>query len=336
MEKCCEIFPHVRLDQIYFGLIAKQQPDLHDVPAILLSLARMAALLESFEFEYEKVFQAGGTDPLDLKRMSGDLVVGNDQLVEPFDVDVELYALDDHLMFGQARVGGDFFHVFQDSVVDEGNHEIRIMAGFEGDDPAARGVQVHRYSSDEDNVGEVVTECRAEIQDLGKGWHGWYYTLRVTKMLPAIFPNVSIMAKVPRGSRSTVQSLCRAAGIECRVTGPAAERRVYLNVGKLKAAREPGSYGHVSLGIPGGDKKKRAILALGLLAYTVFDYAARESMRGRPESKQAFPLGRPRKVLVLDGAERQRRWRAAQAVKAVYYSGDDITAAKTRPSRSSG
>jgi len=89
----------------------------------------------------------------------------------------------------------------------------------------------------------------------------------------------------------------------------AAERRVYMRRSPLSSAREPGSLGAVSLGVPEGDKKSRAVLALGLLAYTVFDYAARESMRGRPEAKVAVPLGRPRKARALTGAERQRRWR---------------------------
>jgi hypothetical protein len=132
-------------------------------------------------------------------------------------------------------------------------------------------------------------------------------------MLPAIFPKVMIVKRVIRGRLMTVRSLCQAAGIECRVTGPAAGRRVYLHMAdKLEASREPGPSGRVSVGLPGGSKKDRAILALGVLAYAVFDYAARESMRGRPESRLSLPLGRPRKAHPLSGAERQRRWRSHQ------------------------
>lgn len=137
---------------------------------------------------------------------------------------------------------------------------------------------------------------------------------RVTKMLPAIFPKTTIVRRVEKGQRMTVQSLCQAAGIGCRVTGPAARRKIYLRQADgLEASREPGSYGSVSIGLPGGDKKNRAILALGVLAYSVFDYAARESMRGRPEARLSLPLGRPCKPHPLSGAERQRRWRERQA-----------------------
>ena len=129
-------------------------------------------------------------------------------------------------------------------------------------------------------------------------------------MLPAFMPKVQIRPEVPRGRLMTIHSLCQEAGIECRVTGPAVERRVHLRLGSLGVAREPGPYGDVSIDLPPGEKRRRAILALGILAYAVFDYAARESMRGRPEARMAFPPGRPRKAHPLSGAERQRRWRA--------------------------
>lgn len=129
-------------------------------------------------------------------------------------------------------------------------------------------------------------------------------------MLPAIFPEVAIVKKVPGGRRSTVSSLCRTAGIECYVTGPAAERTVYLHPrSQLDAVREPGSLGSVSIGLPRGSRKDQAILALGILAYAVLDYAARESMRGIPEARLSLPPGRPRKAHPLSGAERMRRWR---------------------------
>lgn len=111
-----------------------------------------------------------------------------------------------------------------------------------------------------------------------------------------------------------MRSLCREAGIECRVTGPAALRKIYLRESRtLDVCREPGSLGAVSVGVPAGRKMDRAALALGLLAYVVFDYAARESMRGRPESRLSPPLGRPRVARPLSGAERQGRWRARRA-----------------------
>ena len=140
-------------------------------------------------------------------------------------------------------------------------------------------------------------------------------------MLPALMPKVQIAAKVPRGGHShTIRSLCQAAEIECRVTGPSIERKIYLNEGALGVVREPSSTGAVSVTLPTFDadkQKKRAVLALGILAYAVFDYAARESMRGRPEAQMALPVGRPRKIHPLSGAERQQRWRAAHPERKV-------------------
>jgi hypothetical protein len=135
-------------------------------------------------------------------------------------------------------------------------------------------------------------------------------------MLPALMPKVQIVAKAPLGLPYTIGSLCREAEIECRVTGPAVERKVYLNKGSLGVAREPGSLGVVSMTLPtfkSDEPRKRAVLALGILAYAVFDYVARESLRGRPEAQMALPVGRPRKARSMNGAERQRRWRAAHS-----------------------
>jgi hypothetical protein len=131
-------------------------------------------------------------------------------------------------------------------------------------------------------------------------------------MLPAIFPDVEIVKVIPAGRETSVASLCGEAGIECRVTGPSADRKIHLRTDRLSVSREPGSSGSVAIGLPSGDNKKRAILALGILAYAGFDYAARESMRGRPEARMSLPPGRPRKPHPLSGAERTRRWRASR------------------------
>jgi hypothetical protein len=134
-------------------------------------------------------------------------------------------------------------------------------------------------------------------------------------MLSAIMPKVSVVKKVSKtGRRTTVRDLCLKAGVECRVTGVGAGREVWVQTGvALRAEREPGSLGRVSVGLLAGTSKEVAVSALGLLAYVVFDYAARESMRGRPEASLVPPRGRPRKPHPLSGAERQRRWRARAA-----------------------
>ena len=132
-------------------------------------------------------------------------------------------------------------------------------------------------------------------------------------MLPALLPQAQIVKKVSRrGRKLTVGILCREAGIVCQVTGPGAGRKVYVRQSsEPRAEREPGPLGTVAIGLDASDKKSLAVLALGILAYVLFDYVARESVRGRPEMKTAPPRGRPPKPRVLSGAERQRRWRSA-------------------------
>ena len=130
-------------------------------------------------------------------------------------------------------------------------------------------------------------------------------------MLPAVLPKVKIVKWCPLGGTVlTIRELCNLAEIECRVTGSSTERRVCLQDGdQLEIARQPGPMGVVTITLPSLDIKTRSGLALGVLAHAVFDYVARESMKGRPEVKSPLPLGRPRKAHPLTGAERQRRWR---------------------------
>lgn len=132
-------------------------------------------------------------------------------------------------------------------------------------------------------------------------------------MLPAFLPQAQIVKRVSRrGRRLTVGALCREAGIECRVTGPSAGRKIYVRQSsELCVEREPGTLGAVAMSLDEQDEKALAVLALGILAYVVFDYVARESVRGLPEMKTAPPRGRPPKSRVLNSAERQRRWRIA-------------------------
>ena len=136
----------------------------------------------------------------------------------------------------------------------------------------------------------------------------------VTKMLPIIMPDAQIVKRCSRrGSRETVTSLCLKAGIACRVTGPAADRKVWVlaTQGSLPEhiEREPGAYGPVFIKVAGKTIRRRSFKALGFLAYVVFDYASRESLRGLPEARMVGPVGRPRQAHSLSGAERQRRFR---------------------------
>ena len=128
------------------------------------------------------------------------------------------------------------------------------------------------------------------------------------------FPAARISTDLPQGERLTVEALCERAAIPCRVSGPPARRWVRLGEGRLAAIRQPGAYGEVWLAVPKAvTPRRRALLALGLMAYSVFDYTARECLYGRPEADYSRGPGRPATGSPLTNAERQRRFREKRA-----------------------
>jgi hypothetical protein len=130
-------------------------------------------------------------------------------------------------------------------------------------------------------------------------------------MIPVFLPNPTIMTKVSVGTSVSVKGLCHQAGIECRVTGPSADRLVFLHdANEIEVTREPGNMGRVSIGLPRTDHHRQAVLALGVLAYSVFDYAARESVRGWDEMRPAPPHVRPKIPKPKTNAESRRARRS--------------------------
>ena len=135
--------------------------------------------------------------------------------------------------------------------------------------------------------------------------------------LPVFFPAADVAGTLPPGKRLTVRELCNRAGVECRVTGAPAERRVRLSEAPaLRAVRAPGPHSEVWLGVPRGDPRRRALYALGLLAYGAFDYCARESLRGLAIAKSGPGPGRPASGAAMSSAERQRRYRRRRGQRA--------------------
>jgi hypothetical protein len=132
--------------------------------------------------------------------------------------------------------------------------------------------------------------------------------------LPVFFPVPKITLRLPEGRSTSLPALCEEAGVACRVSGLSASRPLATaTTPRMRVARMPGALSAVWLGIPPGSPRRRALLALGMLAYAVFDYGARETLRGLPESRAAAGPGRPRSARALTPAERQRRRRARSA-----------------------
>ncbi len=128
--------------------------------------------------------------------------------------------------------------------------------------------------------------------------------------LPVFFPAAEVAATLPAGEGLTVRELCGLAGVACRVTGAPAERRVRLGEASvLRAIRAPGPLSEVWLGVPPAQARARALTAVGLLAYGVLDYCARESLRGLAIAKPSAGRGRPISGRAIVAADRQRRYR---------------------------
>jgi hypothetical protein len=129
--------------------------------------------------------------------------------------------------------------------------------------------------------------------------------------LPVFFPQPEIALVLPRGRRTSLPELCEEAGVKCRVTGISAQRRIWIAAAlSMRIVRKPGTLSGIWLGVPKASFSRRALLALGMLAYGAFDYGARETLRGLPEARATVGPGRPRSPRPLDPAERQRRHRS--------------------------
>lgn len=128
--------------------------------------------------------------------------------------------------------------------------------------------------------------------------------------LPVFFPEPEISLTLPTGKRATLGGLCVLARVKCRVTGLGAERIILIAPSRnMRIVRRPGTLSEIWLGVPPGTTRQRSLLALGMLSYGAFDYGARETLRGLPESMATPRAGRPRSPRALTNVERQRRYR---------------------------
>jgi len=132
-------------------------------------------------------------------------------------------------------------------------------------------------------------------------------------MIAFVFPPApEISLHFPPGRRTSLAKLCQQAGIPMRVTGLGAHREIFIaDSPEPRIMRKPGTFGDVWMGLPPANDKKRAEMALCLLAYAAFDYAARECVRGHVSFSGG--RGRPRRGHPMSAAERQRRSRASRS-----------------------
>ena len=117
-----------------------------------------------------------------------------------------------------------------------------------------------------------------------------------------------------RSRARPLDELCRVAGVECRAFGHWRKRPVVIRAqgAAIRANAEPGDWGAVEVVVPGNvrSERERARLALGVLAYSLFDGVARASIAGCAWSRAAMPRGRrPGTARARTNTERQREYR---------------------------
>lgn len=115
------------------------------------------------------------------------------------------------------------------------------------------------------------------------------------------------------GELLPLATLCERAGVACRASGAWIERKVRLitesDRNEISVQKEAGDWGEVRIFMPPQKNKQDAYrLALSVMAYSVFDYVARESIRHAEWRKIPSPKGRVKNSLKapLTNAERQR------------------------------
>ncbi len=138
--------------------------------------------------------------------------------------------------------------------------------------------------------------------------------------LPVFFPPPVYVRQIRNRSRARpLDELCRMAGVECQALGDWVKRPVVIRPGgkSLQTNAEPGDWGAVEITLPENvrSEQEQARLALGALAYSLFDGVARASIAGQEWSRAATPRGRrPGVARARTNSERQRDYRSRHAV----------------------
>lgn len=126
-------------------------------------------------------------------------------------------------------------------------------------------------------------------------------------------PPIEYKKRITSKSFITLSELCRAANISCAASGKWTQRKVdivYSN--KLRIFAEPGDWGAVRIAIARTTRADEARVALIILAYSLQDLVAKQSIKGIAWGKVPLPRGRKRTGKALTNAERQRLFRAKE------------------------
>jgi hypothetical protein len=129
--------------------------------------------------------------------------------------------------------------------------------------------------------------------------------------IPFFLPIPSFHAKLPLADAIPLDELCVRAGVRCKASGAWTRRMVsFVPSSSLFVRAMPGANG-IEIGTDQTDPVWRARIALSILAYSMMDLVARESIRGAEWARIKAPVGRPASGRrPMSSTERQRRWRS--------------------------
>lgn len=107
-----------------------------------------------------------------------------------------------------------------------------------------------------------------------------------------------------------IAALCERVGIRCQASGAWINRRIEIKHGsELFVEAEPGDWGAIRITMPKTTKLAEAKLALVVLAYSLNDLVARQSVKGHDFARVPIPKGRIKTGRALSNAERQKLYR---------------------------
>ncbi len=108
-----------------------------------------------------------------------------------------------------------------------------------------------------------------------------------------------------------LKKLCKYNNVVCKYSGPLLKRKIILSKSTHKAIVMNPSNQTVCVKIPYRLRSKKSYhYVLCVMAYAVFDLAARQSVFKNPAFCKVQIVGRPRKGRTLSNAERQARFRS--------------------------
>lgn len=123
-------------------------------------------------------------------------------------------------------------------------------------------------------------------------------------------PAPHYVQQIHKGNFLPLGQLCQCAGVKCAASGSWTERKVDIKYGNLlRIEVEPGDWGAVRIVMKKSTKLAEARLALLVLAYSLHDLVAKQSIIGAPWARVPIPSGRIKTGMALSNSQRQKIFR---------------------------